>query len=94
MQHGIQSTSRDQGHPPGVGMQPQFQHIVGRITHQFDGPIRKPSAHQADHLMGPHGYRLVMLTQQRTDAVRVRVSTLKYGNAQRCFVQGSVTTTD
>ena len=93
MEHGIQSASCDQGHLLGIGMQPQFQHTVGGITHQLDGTIRKPSTDEADHLMRPHPHGLVPLAQPFTHAPRVVASTHKKGKAHLCLVQGSVTTT-
>jgi hypothetical protein len=41
MEHRIQSASGDQGHLLSIGMQPQFQHTVGGITHQLDGTERQ-----------------------------------------------------
>ena len=92
MEHGIQSASSDQSHVLGTRMQTQFQHTVGGITHQLDGPIRKPSTNQTDHLMCPHPHRLVPLAQSFTH-FGVVARTHKKGKAQRCFVQGRVTTT-
>src|SRR2546423_1733487 len=59
MEHCIQSASRDEGHLLIIGMQTQFQHTVGRIAHEFDGAVGKPSPDQANHLVCPHPHRLV-----------------------------------
>jgi hypothetical protein len=93
MQESVQPTSRDQGHLLSIGMQTQFQHTVGSIAHQLDGPIGKPSANEADHLMRPHPDGLVSLAQPFTHALRVVANTHRKGKAHLCFVQGSVTTT-
>ena len=93
MEHDIQSASGDESDLLSLGMQSQFQHTVGSIAHQLDGAIRQPAAHQADHLLCPRRNCLMPLAQLFTHGLRVVVRTHKKGKAQRCLVQGRVTTT-
>ena len=94
MEHGIQPTSRDQGHLLSIRMHSQFQYTVGGIAHQLDGVERRAiGSPLADHLMCPHPHGLVSLAQLFTYAPRVVARTHKKGKAHLCLVQGSVTTT-
>ena len=92
MEHGIQSASRDQGHLLSIRVQTQFQHTVGGIAHQLDGTIRKPSTDQADACWA-HIPTVLCRLPSRSLTSGVVARTHKKGKAQRCFVQGRVTTT-
>ncbi len=44
-------------------VQSQLQNAVGRVTHEFDGDIRKEASYYPSHLMSPHTDRLVTFAQ-------------------------------
>jgi hypothetical protein len=90
MEHGIQPASCEQGHLLSIRMQTQFQHTVGSTPISL---IDRSGSHWRTRLMGPHTHGLVSFAQLCTDAPQVVANTHKKGNAQRCFVQGTVTAT-
>ena len=89
----IQMKRGEQAHLLLLALQAQFQNTVSGIAQQRDRQGGKPAAHQLDHLARPHPGGLVTLAQARTHGRRVVASTHRNGKAQRCLVQGSVTTT-
>src|SRR5258708_23639126 len=83
----------DEGHLLRLSMPSQFQDAVRGIPQQGDRQGGKPAAHQLHHLTRPYADGLVTLAPSVTLPAGVVASTHKKGKAQRCLVQGKVTTT-
>ncbi len=59
MEDRVQPASRYQAHLLRICVQSQFEDRVGRIAHQLDLAVWKPSADETDQSMRPHPDGLV-----------------------------------